>query len=406
MGRNRLIHRKEVVAGIFLLAMAASHLVMVMKLTPYLRNGYPNFASFYTAGTMVRTGRAAALYDLPSQYEMQKQFAPNVSIRQAALPYIHPPFEALLFAPLTLLPYWPSYLLWTTLNLVLLALSLLILMIGPGLKGVSPIFLALGAAGFYPVATSLIQGQDCVLLLFLFVLALVALEKEWDAVAGLLLGAGMFRFQLVLPLILLLAIRRWRILLGFVPMSVFLGVLSIGMVGWTGVTGYLHFLIRMEKGGAGGSIVTVGMPNLRGLLAGLPGVSAESHAMFVATVLCSVAVMGIAGYCVCFQNNSIRFTFTLATVTALLVSFHSLTYDLSLLLPAILLLFADEEHATERSRQIDILLLLLLYALPRFELVGPWLSPFVWFAALLFWLFWKRKLTGRITEHAIGTPAL
>lgn len=406
MGWNRLSRRKEFVAGIFLLAMTISHLVMVMKLTPYLRNGYPNFASFYTAGTMVRTGEATALYDLPAQYEMQKQFAPNVSIRQAALPYLHPPFEALLFAPLTLLPYWPSYLLWTALNLALLALSLMILRIGPGLRGVSLIFLALAAAGFYPVVTSLIQGQDCVLLLFLFVLALVALEKGWDTAAGLLLAGGMFRFQVVLPVILLLAIRRWRILLGFLPMSALLGVLSVGMVGWTGATGYLNFLIRMEKSGAGGSIVASGMPNLRGLLSGLPGASAESNAMFVATILCSVAVMGIAGYCIRYQKNSIRFTFTLATVAALLVSFHSLTYDLSLLLPAILLLFADDEHATERSRQIDILLLLLLYDLPRFELVGAWLSPFIWFAALLFWLFWKDKLAGRLTEHAIGTQAL
>ncbi|MBI3477265.1 MAG: DUF2029 domain-containing protein [Acidobacteria bacterium] len=398
--------RKEFVAGIFLLAMAVSHLVMAAKLTPYLRNGYPNFASFYTAGTMVRTGQATALYDLPAQYEMQKQFAPNVSIRQAALPYIHPPFEALLFAPLTLLPYWPSYLLWTALNLVLLAVSLLILRSGPGLKGVSPIFLALAAAGFYPAVTSLIQGQDCILLLFLFVLAVVALEKRWDTAAGLLLAGGMFRFQLVLPVILLLAIRRWRILLGFVPMSVLLGVLSLGMVGWTGVTGYLHFLINMEKGGAGGSIVPSGMPNLRGLLAGLPGVSADSSPIFVATMLCSVAVMGIAGYCIRFQKYSLRFTFTLATVAALLVSYHSLTYDLSLLFPAILLLFADGEHATKRSGQIDILLLLLLYALPRFELVGAWLSPFVWFAAFLFWLFRKGNLSGQLTEHATGTQAL
>jgi hypothetical protein len=406
MGWNRLSRRKEFVAGIFLLAMAVGHLVMATKLTPYLRNGYPNFASFYTAGTMVRTGQAAALYNLPAQYEIQKKFAPNVSIRQAALPYIHPPFEAPLFAPLTLLPYWPSYLLWTALNLALLALSLMILRIGPGLKGVSPIFLALAAAGFYPVVTSLIQGQDCVLLLFLFVLAFVALEKGWDAAAGLLLAGGMFRFQLVLPVILLLAIRRWRILLGFVPMSVLLGVVSLGMVGWTGLTGYVRFLISMEKGGAGGSIVASGMPNLRGLLAGLPGVSADSSAIFMATMLCSVAVMGIAGYYICLQKSSIRFTFTLATVAALLVSFHSLTYDLSLLLPAILLLFADDEHATKRSGHIDILLLLLLYALPRFELVGAWLSPFVSFATLLFWLFWKGNLAGRLTEHTIGTQAL
>src|SRR2546426_1443943 len=97
---------KEHVAGVFLLAMTLSHIVLVPGLLPFLRSGYPNFASFYTAGDMVRRGQTTSLYNLSAQYQLQKQFAPDVRIRQAALPYYHPPFEAILFWPFTFLGYW------------------------------------------------------------------------------------------------------------------------------------------------------------------------------------------------------------------------------------------------------------------------------------------------------------
>src|SRR5436190_22815153 len=91
--------KKQFVAAAFLLAMSISHIVMVLAVAPSLRKGYQDFTIFYAAGKMIRNGQAASLYNLSAQYTTQKQFAPKVSIRQAALPYNHPPFEALLFVP-------------------------------------------------------------------------------------------------------------------------------------------------------------------------------------------------------------------------------------------------------------------------------------------------------------------
>ena len=59
---------------------------------------------------MIRDGEGAQLYDLRLQYQVQMRFAPNVDIRQVALPYNHPPFEALLFLPLACLKFFPAYL--------------------------------------------------------------------------------------------------------------------------------------------------------------------------------------------------------------------------------------------------------------------------------------------------------
>jgi alpha-1,2-mannosyltransferase len=382
--------RKEFVAGAFLLALSISHVVMVPGLVPFLRSGYQNFTIFYTAGEMVRSGRTPALYDLPAQYKVQQQFAPDVRIRQAALPYNHPPFEALLFAPFAILPYWPAYLLWTLLNLIILAASLGVLRKQFGeVRGLSPFFLGLAAAGFSPVVNAIIQGQDCVLLLFFYAIALSAFEKEQDVVAGAVLAAGLFRFQLVLPLVLILAVRRRRLLVGFVPVAGLLAGVSVAMIGWRGAFNYVCLVLNLEKTGAGGSIVAAGMPNLRGIIAGVPGVDAGSKSVVVLTLVCSIVVSVLAMWRIRVGRDSARFSFALATVAAILLSYHALTYDLSLLLPLLLLLFSAPEMRPPRETQVDIVLLVSLFLIPGLEPLGHSLSSLSWFALILIWLFRK-----------------
>jgi hypothetical protein len=89
------------------------------------------------------------------------------------------------------------------------------------------------------------------------------------------------------------------------------------------------------------------------------------------------------------ENKTGRFAFTLATLTAMLVSYHALTYDLTLLLPSLLLLFSEHGRGTKLEVQRDILLLLFLFLSPRFDLPVPWLGPLTWMGAFLSWLCWK-----------------
>src|SRR5580765_1058130 len=409
-------HRgKEYVAGVFLLAMTLSNIALVPGLVPFLRSGYPNFASFYAAGHMVRHGQTTSLYNLSAQYQAQKQFAPNVQIRQAALPYYHPPFEALLFLPFTFLGYWRAYLFWTALNLAMVMASLAVLRRQfAEIGNLPPAFIVLAAAGFYPLFGAIIQGQDCILLLLLYVLAAVTFKKEKDALSGAILGLGLFRFQLILPLVLILAVRRWRLMLGFMPVAGLLAVVSLAMVGWRGVADYVRVVWTLEKTGAGGSIVAVGMPNLRGMITGLPGVEGSTLTMaFI--LMCSIAVFVITVWQIRPVRDSVLFSFSLATIAAVLVSYHALTYDLTLLLPAVLLLFSgsgSQTRATKKETQVDIVLLVLIFLIPRFELLGTSSSHLVWFLLLLGWLFWKlcKSLTptgdsGRLsTEHEKMIP--
>ena len=376
-------------AGVFLLAMTFSNVVSSGKLVSFLRSGYQDFTIFYAAARMVRNGQSSVLYDLSAQYQAQREFAPNVPIRRAALPYNHPPFEALLFLPFTFLPYVPAYLLWALLNGMMLAAALALLRRQFGeIRNLPLAFLILAATGFLPAASAVIQGQDSILLLFLFVVALAALEKGNDPAAGAALAAGLFKFHLVLPLVFLLAVRRWRLLLGFAPITALLGAVSLAMVGWHGAVSYVQLLLRLEETGAGGAIVGADMPNLRGIISSLTGVRGGPFLLALA-IACSAAVLLIALWRMGPMRDSVRFAFVLATVTTILVSYHTLTYDLSLLLPSALLLFAAAGPESSRPSQADTILLVLLYLAPLFEPFWPRVNQFCWPVVVLTWLFWK-----------------
>jgi hypothetical protein len=381
--------RKELWTAVFLLAMTLSNVVSAVTLAPFLRKGYQDFTIFYAAARMVRSGQSKVLYDLSAQYRAQQEFAPNVHIRQAALPYNHPPFEALLFLPFTLLPYVPAYLFWNLLNVIMVAASLMLLRRQFVEIGTLPFgLLVLSATGFLPIATAFLQGQDSILLLFLFVVALVTMEKGHDAAAGAALAAGLFKFHLVLPLVLLLAARRWRLLLGFAPVAALLGGISLAMVGWHGAVGYAQFLLRLENSGAGGAIVGAEMPNLRGIIASLAGAHDRAFLMPL-TIACSAAVIVIAWRQMGPVRDSVRFAFVLTTASTILVSYHTLTYDLSLLLPVVLLLFAAPGPESSRQSQADTVLLVLLYLAPLFQPFWPRVNQFCWPVLILIWIFWK-----------------
>jgi Glycosyltransferase family 87 len=391
--------KKELLAGIFLIAMTISNLVTVSGLVPFLRSGYQNFAIFYTAGKMVRDGRTASLYDLSAQYQVQQQFAPDVRIRKAALPYNHPPFEALFFVPLAGMPFWMAYLIWTALNLLMTAAALWVLLRHfAEVRMGSAVFLGLAATGFYPLVSAIVQGQDCILLLLAYVFAMVAFDKKQDVAAGAALAAGLFRFQLVLPLALILAFRRPRLLIGLVPVAGLWTAVSVLMVGWRGAIGYPSFLMTLEQRRAGGSIVVSGMPNVRGILGGLPWIRNGSYFLVALTLACSIAVVAIAIFHICKRRDAPVISFILATVAALLVSYHALAYDLSLLLPALLVLFHAREQADKRAMQMDVLLLVLLYLFSWFEPLGSSLTMLLWFSLLLLWLY-RKRLCSSLSEH-------
>jgi alpha-1,2-mannosyltransferase len=388
-----LAQQRKFLVAAFLLAMTLCNVALLVRVTPLLRKGYQDFTIFYTSARLLRSGQASALYNLDTQYRMQLTFT-DVSIRQGPLPFNHPPFEALLFVPFTLLDYWPAYLLWTTLNLVMLAVSVALLRRHfSQLAAVSPLVLGLGATAFFPVAVGIIQGQDIILLLFLFVLAVIFLDRGNDAVAGALLAAGLFRPQLVVPLVVFVATRRWRVLVGFTPVVLVLGAISVAIMGWRGPFDYARFVLHLEGTGAR-AFGPQAVPNLRGLVEQLPGISPSGRGALLLILASSLLVFFVTLRRIHNGRDSVIFLSALAAVTTILISFHALVYDVSLLLPMVLFLLSRTLGVG--GARIDgwtVLLMTLLFLTPLYVFLWLVVERFVWFVLLLLWLYLRLVLT-------------
>ncbi|MGH9554919.1 MAG: glycosyltransferase family 87 protein [Terriglobales bacterium] len=224
--------------------------------------GWVDFRSMYTAAWMVRDGAGEDLYRIPAQREAFRRYSPN----PMPVWFYHPPFEVPLFLPFTFLPYASAYMAWLALNALLLGVLAGILFRSsaapPGLPGGA---IALACFTFFPAWYVFLEGQDSIFIALSYALAYAALKKDRDVWAGFLFGLGLFRFQLVLPVMFVFfLLRRWRVVVGFGTASILLALTSLAVAGWQGTLGYPQFLRTINQELAYGSILPQNMPNLRG----------------------------------------------------------------------------------------------------------------------------------------------
>jgi Glycosyltransferase family 87 len=324
----------------FLVGMLLIHIITFWQLRGYVLAGYPDFTIFYTAGKIVRLGMWPQLYNDPLQYRIQLEFASGVHIRKGNLPYNHPPFEALLYVPFTYLSYPAAYILWGLLN-ALLAISVPWLL-RPHLPHLPPLppFLALA---FLPVFISLLQGQDAILLMLLYVLAFLAYKRRADFAAGCWLALGLFKFHLVLPLVLILLLnRKWKVIYGFTAVGVGLVLTSLAMIGWRTALYYPHYIWFTEKVMSRDPIVPPTMPNFRGLLDSVLGwtrfPTLTNALTAVASILLILSAVRSWRASDPAEPESENLAFSLSLLVTVMVSYHTFPYDWTLLLPASLLI--------------------------------------------------------------------
>jgi len=336
---------------------------------------------------------------------MQQTFT-NVPIRLGPLPFNHPPFEALLFVPFTLLGYWPAYLVWTALNLIMLAVSVILLTRHfPQFAGVSPLLVGLGATAFFPLAIGIIQGQDIILLLLLFVLAVIYLDQGRDVVAGAFLGVGLFRPQWAIPLVVLFAIRRWRVLLGFAPVALVLAGICVVLMGWHGPLNYAQFVLHLE-GTDARAFGPSHVPNLRGLVEQLPGIGTSGPWKNGLIFVSSGAVFLLALLRIRNGRDSIILCSSLAVITTILVSFHALVYDLSLLFPMVFpLLFRTADPKEKKFDSLTIILAVLLFLTPLYVFFDYMVGKFVYVSLILLWFYLRLLLAPAPAEVPAEVPA-
>jgi len=377
----------------FLAAMIVLHAWMFFSLRREIVTGYPDFTIFYTAGKCVIQGRGRQLYDLETQFAFQHTFASEVKHRGNPLPFNHPPFEALLFVPLAGLPYVTAYLVWAVFNIALiLGFWNLLRPRLPSLHNFLPALPLLAMFAFFPVITALLQGQDSILLLFLYGLVFSALATGRAFVAGLCLGLALFKFQLVLPFVVVLLVRRqWKAVAGFIITAFVLLLVSARVVGWSGVMAYPRFVLRLNRSAAQAGIYPRDMPNLRGLVAGSLHVAGVPAMLLIITL--SIALVALVAHWWRVQpGHQFELGFSLCLAVTIITSYHLLVHDLSVLMLPMLLL-------------AELLVSGQIVAPGRRILVASFAALFLTpvYAVLQFWLREMNLMVSAVAMFAAGT---
>jgi len=346
------------ILGLLPLVLGFQLIIWIAYLPTALR-GRADFRNLYAAGLMIRQGMGHRLYDYDLQKKIENQ---HISEETALLPYVHLPYEALLFVALSLLSYQKAYVFWLGINLTVLFACFLLLRERlwrlKELWAWCPILFILG---FAPITATLMQGQDSIITLLLLGCGLSAISSDKEYLAGLFVGLAAYKFQLVLPIaVLFLLWRRWKFCTGWLVSFVVAIVLSTLVCGWTQLFDYVFSLSRISNGVSSGNQILYimpveRMPNLRGLIAAIshlrPSIS------FTVTVVTSAAFLVFAFWV--GRNGSRETQFAIAVAAVPLIGFHVLMHDLSILLiPAALLIDGQDSK-------------------------GFWIIPPIWLAPVL-----------------------
>ena len=394
-GRNKSWRLGQVLIA----AMFGLNLLLFLHFRENLKRGYSDFTVFYTAGTILRDGLGHQLYNNKVQYAVQNHFAGHIPLRNSPLPYIHPPFEAAIFLPLSGLPYRQAFAVWDMLNVAALFGVAVSLRRSVGvLRSIPPWKFAIAAIAFFPVFACLLEGQDSILQLLLCGLAFNALKRKSDLLAGCWLGLAAFKFQFILPIVLLLVIwRRRSVALGFLAVAILLVLASVGLVGLENSLQYPAYVLQIVQAPGLGGVRSELLPNLHGLATGWPLFSSAAGSGLAAVI--SIMLFLFAAWKGWpspqpwpEHPRQLELQFSLAIVVSGLIAWQTNLHDLSLLVLPLVLLADYCLDAKVQARGMGFAL--LLPVLPLF--VSPlWMPLWVVSGKLnlmvipLLWWTWK-----------------
>ncbi len=207
-----------------------------------------DFPAFYGAGLIVLAGEAADLYNVDRQLAAQEELLNKPG---EFLCFAYPPFVALPYAALAMLPYRLAYAINT---LVMFGALLLILKILfnkyeiPGRYYLSALALSLT---FFPIFKALSGGQNTLLTFLLLCLAWESVDQNREIVAGVFLGLMMFKPQFALPMIgLMLLSRRWVAVLSSTATACCLYFICTLMLGTDWIVDWYHFALWFSNADA------------------------------------------------------------------------------------------------------------------------------------------------------------
>jgi hypothetical protein len=200
------------------------------------RQGTPlggDYVMFYLGGQIAADGASERLYNQEEHCRRLRQLFPTLD-EGDLLPYRYPPYVAAALAPLSRLPFPVSYAVFFAISLALWLAALWLIwrqwpdfFATPGGQG-----LWWGALGWPVALETLAGGQASMLALLIALGGLLLLRRDKPVAAGVVLALALYKPNVLALFILGCALKRPRMLLGFVPAALVLVLSGIVCLGW------------------------------------------------------------------------------------------------------------------------------------------------------------------------------
>jgi hypothetical protein len=286
-----------------------------------------DFLQYFSAGRMVLDGHPADMYRWGPMLHMEHRLAfPYALPVHTFQPWlIYPPFTALIFAPLAALPFDVARLLWFLLSAVALSFALYLISRIASLSPRADLILRVATFISLPLVQTLREGQVTVFLLLALLAAYILTLQGRAIPAGLCLAVFTVKPQYAIPIVLVLAIRRYyAVLASFAGWLLLLFAVPAVLFGPDTVLGYLRDMAGLRNGG----------PIFNSVSESIYGLAQQTlPRSMVAPVWAAASILVIA-YLLWYARRapSLRVPFALSIVAALLISPHLLLHELVLLL--------------------------------------------------------------------------
>lgn len=315
--RRKVRTAANLVAALTLLAFLLS---MSAGVLPHGRD--QDFLNFYTGATLASEGRFSELHDTAVQLAVEKSITPQ---RTILVPFVRPHFYAAVLAPLGALSFETAFRVWIALQLSLLGIFLWLIWREFGSE--SLVF----AAMFAPTVFGIVHGQDNLVMGVAVMAGLAALARGHDLQGGLWWSLVLIKFHLAPGLgLVLLVTRRWRALAGFATGAATLAGACLALAGWSGIVLYYRMLTNPHTEGLYPGREK--LPNLQGLAASLQAPDAAVYATLGVAVV-ALMIYGLRGA----RQAPWWRNFALCLGGTLVLAPHVYLYDLTILLPALIL---------------------------------------------------------------------
>lgn len=348
----------------------------IIRITdPVVHGAYlPDYLAHWTGGRLLWDD-SQNLYDPRTQSQVQSE-AIGTSVGLSW--FVSPPIVAFLYAPLALIPYNVSGLVWLVLSSALLVWCILSLAtLAPNLMNHNRKLVILAVLAAPPTFELLGSGQDSAVVLLLWLIGIRLFQTSHPLWAGAVLGLGFAKPQLVLVIpLVLLATRNYKALAAFSAVIAAVSGVSLGLVGLEGLgqwTGTLSSPLYMTEVQQGQAWKMVGLPSfIQALLppawgAGIaPLLTAASLPIGAAVLLLSILRLRNTG----MDSQSVWIATLATTVT---FSPHLATYDAVLFIPVVIFLL--ERRPTRFLRVATVLAFALMWMVAPLHVAAlsqPW----------------------------------